>query len=226
MGGKNHQPCSSYLENSTKMSRSLSSARAELEGANIALEDLLLAELSGQRGSVRPITAKLDSSEGVLNEALSHCHALRRQMADNDFVDLPTLKKTNLHEVGDDFTGKGMVDSGAWARACAIMSATGFVGMLTHFEAEIAKLRELTALLNEQTLALHGAANAGQTCSVLEENRSGNIKIAFAQLYATWNTFDQVFLASSMLSTELWYRHTGKKSLCENAAMLLEASAA
>lgn len=52
MGGKNHQPCSGYLALSTKLSRSLSLANAELELANVALEDLILAELDGNTGSL------------------------------------------------------------------------------------------------------------------------------------------------------------------------------
>ncbi|MFN3692742.1 MAG: hypothetical protein ACK4SL_01415 [Candidatus Paceibacteria bacterium] len=55
MGGKNHQPRGRYLQNSTLMSRSMSLAQIGLELANVALEDLILAELDGKIGDIVPI---------------------------------------------------------------------------------------------------------------------------------------------------------------------------
>jgi len=57
------------------------------------------------------------------------------------------------------------------------------------------------------------AANVGKLNLVLEENRSGNFKQEFARLYCAWAKFQQLFLASSMLSTDLWYRNCGVSSL-------------
>lgn len=41
MGGKNHQPCRSYLLNSTQMSRAMSLAFISVKLANVALKDLI-----------------------------------------------------------------------------------------------------------------------------------------------------------------------------------------
>ena len=48
-------------------------------------------------------------------------------------------------------------------------------------------------------------------------------KAEFAKLYTKWNDFRARFLASSIISTELWYAHTGKGSLAPTAAQLRAA---
>ncbi len=217
MGGKNHQPCRGYLENSTKMSRNLSVAHAELELGNVALEDLLLSELCGKKGGINPFVDRLRSSAVALSAALGSVDALRQQMVSNDFVDLPTLQSADLSAIGSAFVERGMVHRSAWDAVAQIMREKGFFGILPHFGAGISRLHGQTLLLAEKASALHPAAAAGEVTNVLEENRTGNIKVEFANLYSSWSDFNQLFLASSMLSTELWYLHTKRDSLCADA---------
>ena len=63
--------------------------------------------------------------------------------------------------------------------------------------------------------AAERANDDGKLNELLETNRPGNIKVEFARLYAAWGKFQQVFLASAMCSTELWYRYTGAGSLLD-----------
>jgi len=77
MGGINHAPCSRYLNLSTRVSRSLSLAHAELELANVALEDVLLGELVNKKGSLVLVLSRLNASNGQLEEMLSHMGALK-----------------------------------------------------------------------------------------------------------------------------------------------------
>jgi hypothetical protein len=72
-----------------------------------------------------------------------------------------------------------------------------------------------------QVSALEGIARKGEVTRTLEENRPGNIKEAFANLYCAWAKFNQDFLASSLLSTELWYAFNGYGSLAGRDMQLM-----
>ncbi|TXH01021.1 MAG: hypothetical protein E6R05_06185, partial [Candidatus Moraniibacteriota bacterium] len=97
MGGKNHQPCKTYLANSTRLSRYLSLAYAHLELGNAALEDILLGELSPDWnsrdaiGHYRDLQRELVTSVGELGHAKLALATLRQQMDETGFADLPTL---------------------------------------------------------------------------------------------------------------------------------------
>lgn len=218
MGGQNHQPCRKYLPDSTEISRSLSLAYAELELGNVALEDLLLNEPNGGGGSVSPITKRLIASISSLKAALQFCSNLRSRMSQLDFVDLPTLQNTDLAALGERLSAEGMIVLEAWAVVADKMNEGGFEAMLSVLETKIQELIILTQELGDAINRLEQAAAVGKLSAILEENRQGNIKPQFAKLYCAWSTFNQIFLASSLLSTELWYILTGKASLCSSPA--------
>lgn len=50
-----------------------------------------------------------------------------------------------------------------------------------------------------------------------------SFKPGFAVLYTAWTKFNALFLASSLLSTELWYAFTGKGSLAPTKLQLRAA---
>lgn len=214
MGGKNHQPCKKYLPDSTEISRELSLAYAELELGNVVLEDLLLAEVNGGRGSVDGILESLGASSEALERTVTIMHSLRERMDEFDFVDLPTLRSTDLVDLGERFVSDGLVTVEAWSVVSRAMRDNGFVTMLAFLESRVRELVALTRNLSEAVKVLRPAAATGMVTLILEENRRGNLKPAFAKLYCAWSSFNQVFLASSLLSTELWYSFTGRGSLC------------
>ncbi len=88
------------------------------------------------------------------------------------------------------------------------------------FDHSVWTLEVNTQSLITKISALNDAAQKGEVNLVLEENRPGNIKESFACLYTAWAKFQQDFLASSLLSTELWYAFNGYGSLVGREAQL------
>lgn len=223
MGGQNHQPCNrpqtSYLRFSTKMSRDLSIARTHMETANVHLEGVLLGELEENRGgALWKILDQLTMSNNSLKEMQDTIMLLREDMDANAFEDLSTLHSANLEEIGIEFSSAGIVEDDAWNSVVDIMCEHGFYGVLDFFDQEISSLRQKTEELNSAIRNADSAARAGQLNLVLEQNQPANFKVQFAQLYSAWHRFQQIFLASSMLSTELWYRYCDVGSLLEQAS--------
>lgn len=218
MGGKNHQPCRHYLFNSTQLSKHLSLAYAHLELGNASLEDIILCELDAehtlQGGDHYPVLMhELDVSIHELRNAQKALLQLHAQMQTDNFADLPTLGKINLGSIGTHLIHQGTTDLMAWGRAESIMEKGGFYAMVAHFEVDLAELINLSQALHAKFQALKQNAYQGTLSTVTEENQAGNFKIEFAALYTKWNQFNGLFLASSLISTELWYAFTDNGSL-------------
>lgn len=213
MGGQNHQPCGRYLKNSTRMSRELSAGRLALEAANISLEDALLEELDGKHGRIDPIQKHLEEAVEAEAAFARHVDALRGQMREEGYVELPSFTALDLWARGEAVSEGGMVDGEAWRLVHEQMRRGGFWTVLDGFDERMREIMRLTEKLSTEVAALRESADAGVLVEVLEENRPGNIKRTFAKLYHAWNDLNAVFLASSMLSTELWYTFTGVGTL-------------
>lgn len=215
MGGQNHQPCNKYLTNSTRLSRALSAGRICLEQANLALEDLILAELDGNIGSIDPVISSLTDSDEALAEMQEHASALREQMRQEGYTDLPPLADLDLPAFALCLETNGMSDETTTANISTMLQSGGFWSVLEYFDVRIVELRQQTQELRSQVKQAHEEAAAGVLQEVLEENGPANFKCAFASLYTTWASFQQHFLASSLISTEVWYRHIDAGSLIE-----------
>lgn len=217
MGGKNHAPCGKYLTNSTRMSKYMSLAFAHLEMANVALEDLILAELAGKRGDIDPILDQLSKSKSALVLMDESTSDLRAQMDSESFVDLPSLKTTSLVTLGNHMFERGLHTSpDDWSSIAETMKSKGFYGVLKTIENHIGSLVSQTETLEQSIAATRNLANSGTLNESLEENKSGNFKVEFFTLYATWATFQQQFLASSVISTQLWYTFNQNGMLLED----------
>ncbi|MEI8339614.1 MAG: hypothetical protein WCF94_03030 [bacterium] len=156
---------------------------------------------------------RLHASCDHIQKALVDCEKLRQKMKDNNFVDLPTLATANLNEIGNNLVQMGMVSESHWTHVSGVMEKGGFRSVLTFFEQGLNDLLSKTRILITSIEEIKTQMESGLTNVIMEENREGNIKIAFAVLYQTWNNFEQHFMASSMLSTELWYRHKNHSSI-------------
>ncbi len=220
MGGKNHQPCRTHLLPATQLSRFLSLGLAQLELGNVALEDLLICELKGGQGNVDRIVSLMEQSRKALLSARSACNELRGSMSKQRYVDLPTLRTTDLPMLGERLRSQNMVDSGAWDWVSTVMLDSGFAGILDWFCSEIEEIERKTGRLQDAISALSSSAERREVVSVIEENRPGNIKVAFADLYTTWSNFNARFLASSMLSTSLWYSFSEYPTLVQEPAAI------
>ncbi len=220
MGGQNHQPCNSYLDLSTKISRTLSQARSNLEYANIAFEDVILAELCGGEKSVAQVIEELGKSGGKISETKTLITALRKQMDEKGFQDLPPLKKLDLVSIGQAMAGVGMINEKAWEIILEIEKKSGFYGVLDFFNKDLDLLLQRTNGLKLRFIMLNQPESEGRIAEIMEKNLPGNVKIEFAQLYTAWLNFQARFLASSMISTEIWYAFTKAPSLVAKEAIL------
>lgn len=227
MGGRNHQPCNIYLRESTSLSRALSLAMAHLELANVALEDELLRELdcSSYDWDGATILSSLQASYDALGVASNAIQNLRRKMYDTGFEDLPILRTVELFSLGRMMEADGLVIGSDWDRIAVIMNRDGFSGVVDEFEAQIEKLRNATKILihSISTLSNVEIPRSRALNLVLEENLKGNFKTEFAKLYTIWSMFQAQFLASSLLSTELWYAFNKYGSLTRVAVALKSA---
>jgi hypothetical protein len=228
MGGKNHQPCKSYLLNSTRLSKHLSLAYAHLELGNAALEDILIGELSPDHDSAAAMTcydrlnAEMSASITELGRVQLSLADLRQQMDDTGFVDLPTLQRIDLTAIGAALAFQGMVSPSAWKSVQERMTSRGFYEMIRYFDNDITELLGLTRKLWQDKFRDHlkHPVAEGKLTDIVEENAPGSFKREFAAVYTKWIEFSAVFLASSLMSTELWYAFTGKGSLVPSAQQL------
>jgi hypothetical protein len=225
MGGMNHQPCRKYLRNSTKISRSLSFARAKFELANVALEDIILNEL-GLRNpqSVETMLNYLDESRGEIVSAKAGMLELKKQMDNESYVDLPPYRTIDLQALGHAMADEELVDIEAWNDVVKLGKSEGFYGVLAEFVVRADNLRALTDSLIGKTDGLAKLASACSVEEALESNTAESIKREFAMLYSEWNFVCSRFLASSLLSTEVWYRFNGLGSLLNNGMAAIRAA--
>lgn len=224
MGGKNHQPCREYLAISTRMSRYASLAFANLEMANVDLEDLLLTEMEGGIGNINGVKYRLEQSRQNISQLIDTARELRDEMGvrdemgDRNYRDLLTMCSVDLDAIGMALIGAGMVDSTAWDEVVKNARSGGFYANLTMIHERALLLTEHTNKLIEQVVGLRAHAENGNVTSILEENLEGNLKPEFAKLYHAWTRFQELFIASSLLSTEVYYAFNGYGSLVDIAA--------
>jgi hypothetical protein len=226
MGGINHQPCKNYLGESTRLSRFISLARANFEFANVALEDIILAEMSGQKASTGPMRHQLQLCQDHLLGAVHITNELEGKMHALNYVDLPPLHEIDLIAVGRTLVAKGMVNPAAWTRMSGLMKERTFYGNLALIRDHLGILLKLTQDLLSGVVQLGDHADDGNLQLVVDENRAGNIKEPFARLYVTWGDFHEMFLASSLVSTEVWYAHMSFGSLTTGPRKMIPAEQA
>jgi hypothetical protein len=226
MGGQNHQPCGSFLPKSTKLSLAKSLAMISLETANAELEHVIIAEL--EDGALHPfngIVMHLRDSVKHLETMRAYAGELRGQMDIDGYMDLPSLTTMNLERFGDTLLNEGVhVDTPAWKRAVECYQKGGFYEMLNEIDSYINRISQITSLLIEQMVSVRDVAETGELNRVLEENRKGNFRATFASLYSTWAVFDQLFLASSLITSEAWYQFNGHGSLSATTSHTLKSA--
>ncbi len=214
MGGKNHQPCRKYLPISTKMSREASLAFAHLELANVALEDIILAEIEGGTGTIKDIEVNLEKSLESLSQLISRADELKDEMDRSHYRDLHTLRPTiNLDSIGTRLIDASMVSKSAWSVVAQNAKSGGFYKNLSMLKNHAYCLVTYTNKLGQRVRDLQPGAEKGMVTRVLEENLNGNLKSEFACLYQAWTQFQELFLASSLLSTEVYYAFNSYGSL-------------
>ncbi len=216
MGGQNHQPCRKYLAISTLMSRAASLAFIEFQLANVALEDLLLIELNDEIGNIDDILKHLNLSSEHLQTLQATMQDLRAEMDIQKYQDLPTLNRINLPAIGASLAEKGALSEDTWNKILQKMKSCTFYGVLSDFQDDVHELSNLTAMLKQKITDLQKAAQAGVVLEVVEMNQVNNFKVEFAKLYTAWNNFQMKFLASALISTEVYYAFNGYGTLASD----------
>ncbi len=217
MGGINHQPCKHFLATSTQMSRFASLAFAHFELSNVALEDLLLAELKGDIGSIEKAVDSLDISRQNVAQLVATIQGLKEEMDREEYQDLLAIHPINLNAVGASMIDAGMVEASAWNTVSKNALSGGFYKNLAVFQGQAIALVEHTDRLIDRMKNLREPAKNGAVTDILEKNLSGNLKPEFAKLYNAWGQFHSFFLASSLLSTEVYYAFNRYGSLTDQA---------
>lgn len=216
MGGMNRRPCKNFLKPSTMLSKHVSMANLQLLQANVFLDDILLAEMDGSKKSLSPIVSSLKKSIGSLANASITIVSLKELMDAKNYHELPPLLTMNLKGIGCELAEHGAINLAAWNKMRVMMRDRTFYANVSYFSSMFQKLKVETSELVEKFLALEHRAEAGSLMAVLEENEPGNIKLSFAKLLTSWTTFMQEFLASSLVSTEIWYAYGGFGSILDD----------
>jgi hypothetical protein len=227
MGGKNHQPCSKYLYNSTMLSLAMSQAGIAIETANVHLEQTLLAEMPGGPAKITEIgQVNFPDAIATTIEKMTtigdRIGMLRAQMKELYYEDLPTITSDTLDDFGAKLASNGMVNQAAYQLILETHREGKFYAVLDLFDTKLKiALAAANTLAAKATVAME-AANSGRLTAELEENGDGNVRPQFAALYTAWGDFNDVFLASALLSTEAFYLAEGHGSLLSHAQELLQ----
>lgn len=226
MGGQNHQPCNRYLVESTELSKSLSLARVRIEMANVAVEDVLLSELRGDPFDAQltaDVTVSLRGSAENLRQMEFWLDKISVKLSEADGWEPPTVTQLDWERIGHELEAAGAVDKKAWDAMTTARLSTGFMGVIAVYKSKIATLVSLTEKLLVELDDLVPVISARGFAVAVEENSCGDFKLAFARLYNQWSEFQQMFLASALLSTESWYSWTNRGSLVSSENMRMVA---
>ncbi|ESX62656.1 hypothetical protein X760_05905 [Mesorhizobium sp. LSHC422A00] len=164
--------------------------------------------------------AALAQSEAHILNAIERCNLLKVQMDDEGYVDLPPYRSMDMLGLGRAMARQRMVQEDAWMDVLEWRRHDGFYGVLKNIRGALVDLAARTRQLHAGMIKLAAMNPLGKIEETLENNREGNIKREFAELYSTWNWFCARFSASSLLSTEVWYAFNNNGSLLNDPAAL------
>ncbi len=212
MGGQNHQPCREFLANSTRLSRGVSCVSISLETFNIRLEDKILANLDGEYVTLDHLLTcakEVKSKVQLVHEAFG---ILSLQMDERYYVDLPAANGFDYQDFGNKVSAAGMVGQVPFRRIAMQYKVGGFRAALAYMRAEAVgfegKVDTMLALVEFLV-----SEKVADIAAEFESNGIGNIRPDFAKMYTAWHDFQQTFLASSLISTEIFYVSEGCGSL-------------
>lgn len=213
MGGMNHQPCNRFLGRSTKMSRALSVLGISLEQTNIALEDALLSEMSGNQPSLSQMLKLCGNMKKSALEFSSSVSDLRKQMNELYYADLPSVKSSQLDTAISNLVKAGLAEEEETSAVLKAMRDGSFYSVLDLFEASTEKVSTFITDLESQTKLCSSLIKETGLEKQLEGNLEGNLRVPFAKLYTAWHRLHRFFLASSMVSTDAYYLSINAETL-------------
>ena len=229
MGGINHQPCGKYLGPSTRMSKAFSLARAHFEHSNVALEDALISEIESGIGNVSALQKAItfiDNSIIELGIAVECSVELEQKMVEYGYKPWPSFALFQTEEkmiaLGQDLATAGLLQMDSFKPIALPQLEQGFWATLHLLRDQFVALKEMESDLRDKILPALKVAAAGRLANELEDNGELSFRGSFMRAYAKWNKSHDMFLASAVLSTELWFRSISKGSLLNEAPALLK----
>lgn len=223
MGGINHQPCRNYLAQSTVLSALVCASRLRLEDANIHLEKALLSELEQHRGNPGEFTSALTALDGSIkgaDDTITALGKLEQDMRDTNYQPWPAFARFNtadkLMGLGKDLAVKGLIDLVAFEAIALPQLDGGFYATIALLRIELQQVRqrmvELRSAMGDSVML----AEQGMLADELETNGELSFRGKFMMVYQAWNRLYSMFLASAVLSTELWFLSSGAGSLLDD----------
>jgi hypothetical protein len=231
MSAINHELDPEHLHTSTALSRAMSLARSEMELGNVALESARLTELDARTRRtvvtyVRKAKKHLRKSMLHLRSMIDEIDALLDQIRNQGGMVVP--ETVDLRHLGQRFCTAGLVHRESWTFLRELMlNGAPLHDLLIFFRMNVRIIYDFTGDLFLKFDNLAASAGGGKLNEVFQHNQTkNNIKFEFARLFRSWNDFQSLFLASSVMSTELTYRRHRRGSLLTEDPVPLKARAA
>ncbi len=204
MGGINHQPCKHYLAQSTRMSRAMSMTGIALEVLNVKLEDIILSNLNGETVDLDMLLSSAQSLSDNAERGDLAIAALISQMDELYYVDLPVASSFNHALFGKKAVAKAMVTQYGFDEIAEKYISGGFRAAISHLRTCHSDFHRSVVQMHRQIEDLK-RLDISDIAFEFESNGTGNIRPQFAKMYTSWDRFRQMFLASSLISTEIFY---------------------
>lgn len=183
-----------------------------LESFNVKLEDMILVNLVNESVSPRILSIEVRHVMDSVVRAEQSIDMLLMQMDELYYVDLPATDDFQLDEFGDKVIPRLMVGTEAYKEIATHYKAGGFRSALNHLRVKHSQFGFAVADMATKVQEL-ADTDVDDIAVEFESNDTGNIRPQFAVMYTTWSQFHQMFLASSLISTEIFYIQEGVDSL-------------
>ncbi|HEY9583910.1 MAG TPA: hypothetical protein VJI66_03050 [Candidatus Paceibacterota bacterium] len=154
---------------------------------------------------MRTVQHYLLASGDYVRQALADITALANQMNVLGYTDLPEINDPRVSYEGGELSDRGIVLCRSWVKMYDLWREKTFYGVLDYFTTALLEIERDTMTLAKKISGLQDHAEDGKIHTILESNMDGNFKVEFAKLYTSWNTFLSDFMASSLISTTIWY---------------------
>lgn len=211
---------------STQMSRSVTAGIADFNHANVALEDVILIELSDCKApeNFRRSLYFLSSAIGNFDDAIKFLRDLGAEMDATSYQPLPSFANYSTADkaraLASELADHGLMSFEKTEKVIIpqIGNGKGFYAAIPVLHAELIAMRDSVQTLYDRMFAASSAAEIGTVAELLETNASLNFRADFLRAFNTINNSFAIFAASAAWSTEMWYRSTSVGTLLSDGS--------
>lgn len=203
------------------MSKSVTAGIADFNRANVALEEVILAELDGSKdpGSFGVALALLDSAVHNFDAAIAHLASLKDEMDAKKYQPLPSFANYGTPDkaraLARELAGNGLMAAEKINVVVIpqIGHGKGFYAAIPMLDIALVAMRDSAKDLQNRMSEASHVAEDGMVAELLETNAAMNFRADFLRAFNTINSSFSTFAASAAWSTEMWYRSTSAGSL-------------